>query len=474
MRLIVEPAWTAGPDGGVREGASILIEDGRIVAVDRRGAMADTDAETRLDGTNALALPGLVNAHQHGRPDSTLAMGIPDAPLECWLVTLLSLPAPDPYADTRRLCRRLLQAGVTTAVHSHYSGAITPEAFESELRAVLSGYRDGGVRGIVAADLRDRGQPVYGDDGSFTRSLPADLRERASSLTHPVAPIDSLLEVVAGLRSEVRSGKLGDVELIYGPPGPPWCSSGLLERVARADGPVHMHLHETWYEREFGVRDYGHGTVAELARIGLLNQRLSVAHGVWLDERECATLGEAGVSLVTNPSSNLRLHAGIAPIRTLLEAGVNVALGTDNMALGGGEDLLAELRLLDALHRRPGIDEAGFPAATRLQIASASGGRAVGRPDIGVIQPGACGDIVLVDLNDRSQSRSGADLLDGALATARAGDLKAVVAGGRLAARDGEAVSTSPPARDPDAAGLAAELLPYVKAHYKAWAGPPA
>jgi 5-methylthioadenosine/S-adenosylhomocysteine deaminase len=479
MRILVDAAWAAEPGGSLREGAAILIEDDRITAVAPRGELADADVDERIDGSGCLALPGLVNAHQHGRPDSTLAHGVADAPLECWLVALLAQPPAEPYADTLRLCDQMLAGGVTSAIHSHYTSATTAAEFDAELRVLLAGYRDGGVRGIVAADLRDQGQPVYGDSDRFLAELPGALRARVTELVRASVPLREALEVVAGLRDEIRVGRHGDVELIYGPPGPPWCSSPLLAAVADCDAPVHTHLHETRYEQEFGRVEYGDGTLAELARVGLLDERLSVAHGVWLDEADRAAIASAGTSVVTNPSSNLRLHAGVAPVRALLDAGVNVAIGTDNMRLGGGEQLLDELRLLGALHRRAEIDDQGIPPATLLGIASESGGRAIGRPDIGVLRPGASADVLLVDIERLARPGARVDPLAVALGTAQPADFRAVIAGGRIALHAGrsgpspadDAVATHAPApaapADPAATELAEELLPYVRAHYR-------
>lgn len=477
MRLIVEAGYVAQPGGGLLEGQALLIEDGRVIAIAPGAELAVAEADRRLGGPDCLALPGFVNGHQHGRCDSTVALGVPDAPLECWLASLLGLPFGDPYTDTLRLCRSFAAAGVTTAVHSHYTVARTGEDYEAELRAVLAGYRDGGVRGIVAADLRDRGQPVYGAESEFLERLPAELAERVSALVGPPLPLEAALEVVAGLRAEIRADRLGDVELIYGPPGPPWCSDRLLARVAEvseAQGAcVHTHLLETWYEREFGLREYAEGTVGALERLGLLNERLFVAHGVWLDEPDREALAAAGTSVVTNPSSNLRLHAGIAPVPELLDAGVNVALGTDNMALGEREEFLDELRLLRALHRRPGIDERGLPPAALLTIATEAGGRAVGRHDIGFLEAGAPADAVLVDLARLRRPGRDPDPLELAFATAGNDDLCAVVAGGRIVAEDGvpslpEPVSGSV-LQSTAAVEVVEAMLPYACAHFRAW-----
>jgi cytosine/adenosine deaminase-related metal-dependent hydrolase len=176
MRLIVEAGFVAKPGGELYEDAAILIEDGIITAIDRRVRLANLEAD-RIGGYECLALPGFVNSHQDGRAESTVGLGAGDAPLECWLISLLAIPRSDPYVGTVRLCRRCTAAGIATAVHSHYSTARTLEGYDTELRAILAGYRDGGVRGIVAAGLRDQGVPVFGETRRFVQSLPGELRE---------------------------------------------------------------------------------------------------------------------------------------------------------------------------------------------------------------------------------------------------------------------------------------------------------
>ena len=461
------------PDGSLRPSTAILIDDGRIEAIESRETLA-TASGRRVGGDGLLALPGLINAHQHGQPDAKPALAVPDAPLECWLVSLLAAGATDPYPETRRLGSQLARSGVTTTAHVHYRQGAKPDEYEAELRAILAAYRDSGVRAVVACDIRDRGQPVSGDVASFLAGLPPVLRQRARALISPGPPTEAMLDIARTLRAEARTGGLGDVDVALGPPGPPWCSDELLAAVARVsaadDAAVHTHLLETWYEREFGLREYPRGTVAALREFGLLTPRLLAAHGVWLDDADCAALAEAGVSVVTNPSSNLRLHAGVAPLRAMLAAGIDVAVGTDNLALTPADDVLGELRLLRALHRRPGIDEHGLDARSCLRLGTENGGKALCRPDIGVLRPGAVGDVVLVDVGRLTRSVL-ADPLEVALACAGADDIVAVIAGGRVLARE---ILPAPSATDgnPELRETVTALLPYVRAHYRSWHRP--
>src|SRR5215208_3273945 len=122
----------------------------------------------------------------------------------------------------------------------------------------------------------------------------------------------------------------------------------------------------------------------------------------------------------------------------MLEAGVNVALGTDNMSLEGREDIVAEARLLRALQRRPDVSDVGLNQATVLRMASENGAKALRRSDLGVIRPGAAGDVVLLNLEtERPPRHTSVDELELVVSTARIDRIEAVVCGGRVLVRDG-------------------------------------
>ena len=467
MRTLVEADYALTPPGAVLDNAAILIDDQRISAVARRSELAGADVDVRLSGEGWLALPGFVNAHQHGVPDSPVARGVPDQPLECWLVALLGLPPPDPYADSVRVAQQMARAGITTAVHAHGAATTDAETYDAGLRAILRGYADVGVRVVLAAELRDRGVPVYAGRDRFLARLPDDVRRRLPGIEGARLPPAAALDVIGGVRDSIARGELGDVVLALGPPGPPWCTDELFSLVARSAHDwgmlVTTHVLETRYERVFGERAYQGGTLAGLRRPGLLDVPLLAAHCVWVDDGDREAMARAGVSVATNPSSNLRLHAGIAPVRDLLASGVNVALGTDNMALGGRDEILDELRLLCALQRKQDIDDAGLGAHEAVGLITAAGGRAIGRSDIGVLQPGAMADIVVVNLRGLAPPGPAADPLTLALALATSRDIELVIAGGRVIVEGGTCRGPSPDASpaatsDIDAAVRAAAI----------------
>jgi 5-methylthioadenosine/S-adenosylhomocysteine deaminase len=475
-RIVVEADILLEPCGEVREDVAILIEDGSVAAIENRSALSELPADERLTGQGCIALPGLVNAHQHGRADSTIELGVADAPLECWLVSLLAGAAEDPYLRTRRLCTRLASAGITTAVHMHSTIATSAEAYEDELRRVLRGYHDGGIRVVLAAGLRDRGMPVYGDTQAFLDRLPPALRREANAVIPKPLPAEHALAIINTLQHDVRAGRYPTATVAYGPAGPPWCSDDLLAQVAHdastAGAIVHTHLLETRAEQRFSTSTHPAGAITALDQLGLVNERLLLAHCVWIDSAGRSALAEAGASVVTNPASNLRLHAGVAPIKAMIADGINIALGTDNMSLDGVDDLLAEARLMRALQRQP--DDAGEPidAATTLAMATRGGARALGRPDLGVIQPGSPADIVLIHADENLTGTTHVDVAELALATGRRQNIHAVIGAGTVLVRDGELAHPTE-ARllswpDPATRETVQGLQPFLREHYRA------
>jgi cytosine/adenosine deaminase-related metal-dependent hydrolase len=475
VRTLVEANHALTPTGGLLDDAAILIDGRRISAVAPRTELAGAEVDQRLAGDGWLALPGFVNAHQHGVPDSPAARGVPDQPLECWLVALLGLPPPDPYADSVRVAQQMARAGITTAVHAHGAATTDAETYDSGLRATLRGYADVGVRVVLAAELRDRGVPLYADRDEFLARLPADVRGRLPGIEGKRLRPEAALEVISGVRDSIARGELGDVVLALGPPGPPWCTDELFSLVAQSARAWQMlvttHVLETRYERVFGERSYPGGTLAGLRRAGLFDSPLLAAHCVWVEEADREEMACAGVSVATNPSSNLRLHAGVAPVRELLASGVNVALGTDNMALGGRDEMLDELRLLRALQRKLDIDDAGMDSVSAVGLITANGGRAIARHDIGVLEPGAMADVVVVNLRDLAPPGPVADPLTLALALATSRDLELVIAGGRVIVERGtcRGPSSAPGPVAPSDLDAAAQAAAIARLHVGEW-----
>jgi cytosine/adenosine deaminase-related metal-dependent hydrolase len=375
--------------------ATIAIEGSRISAVDQRPGSIHGTVPTLAP--HLLAMPALVDAHDHGRGVRTLAYGAVDDAVEVWLPALYGYPRVDPYLNAVAAFARLARGGVAGAVHCHQPQR--DAAMAAEAAAVARAAEDVGIRLAFVVPLRDRHRLAYAPDEQVLALMPAEDREAIREhWTRPAPPADAQVARVEAVAAECENDR---VQVQYGPLAPQWCSDRLLELIAERSHVtgrrVHMHLLESRWQREWADAAHPDGLLKHLDAIGLLSSRLTVAHGVWLRPDESRLLSERGVTVSVNTSSNLRLRSGVAPLRQLLEANVSLGLGLDGLALDDDDDALRELRLTFLLHARDGLDGPVTPAAL-FRAATRTGARAVsGRDAGGAIRPGLDADLLFLD-----------------------------------------------------------------------------
>jgi cytosine/adenosine deaminase-related metal-dependent hydrolase len=426
------------PGAGETRDAAVLVQQGVIRAIGPASDPATRHPDAvEVGGDDYWLIPGLVNAHTHGRGVLWFRMGALDDSLEPWLYALMTQPRLDPYLDTVYQNLRLIESGVTTALHSHYA---RDPSDPTELDATLRAYVDSGLRVGFAVSLFTRNFLSY-DDARFIPQLPPEVRARVGRLLGP-GPVDSepaFAEIRRLAEHHHRSGAAGIVRVLHGPVGPQWVTPAELQRCYRdaeeLDGGVHMHLLETPYQRAHALRAFGTPWTTELDRLAVLGPRVSVAHAVWADDDDIRCLAARGVTVCHNPSSNLRLKSGIAPVARMRAAGVRVALGGDNSILGGEEDFLAEMRLCANLQRQPGFEGAAPSPEEVLAMATVAGGAAAGFGDhLGRLRPGAAADLVLLRHTGMTRPWTAASLPAVAvlLHAGRARDVETVIVGGRV------------------------------------------
>ncbi|MGY5806036.1 amidohydrolase family protein [Rhizobium sp. LEGMi12c] len=298
-----------------------------------------------------LILPSPVNAHDHGYGIRTLDFGAVDDALEVWIPGLRLRPRTDPYLEALVAFGRLARTGVGATMHCHNS--LNVDRLVDEAGAVMRAAGDIGIRLGLSCPLLDHDAWAY--DGGPQRLKPflSAGDWQALEQTIPIyAPISTQLAAVEAVAA-ANASPLIDVQ--YGPIGPQWCSNALLEAIAEAserhDRRIHMHLLESPRQRLWLDRRFPEGVVNYLDRIGFLSPRLAVAHGVQLRPDELELLAERGVQLVSNPTANLRLRSGVAPIASAVERdGPAFAIGLDGTGLDDDQDLWREMRLLYLLH----------------------------------------------------------------------------------------------------------------------------
>ena len=282
------------------------------------------------------------------------------------------------------------------------------------------------------------------------------------------------------------------IDVWYAPPGPQWVSDTFMQRIAERaeaqDTGVQTHVSESLYEMLHGPLCYGKPTIRHLFDLGVLGPRFSIAHGVRLTEPEIELMAETGAAVSHNPSSNLRLRAGIAPLNAMLANGVTVGLGMDGTTINDDEDYFDEMRLAMRLHRTPRFDGPAPEPKQVLEMATAGGARLMRRDDmLGAIAPERAADLVLVSLDRIAWPwiAPEADPRELLLMRAGAGDVDTVLVGGEVVLRDGRptrfdldevaaeaaAMLAGQPFRSADAR-MVERLRGYVEAYYRDWEVP--
>ena len=372
--------WQAPP----RWGGSLRLADGMISTVEDGSPIGD-----------GLLIPGLVNAHDHGRGLRPLAIGAPDAALEAWLWDLWRTPASDPYLTALVAFGQMALSGVTTVVHNHL-----PQNHDvvAGAGAVARAARQVGVRLAFVVPIIDRNLAGYDGGAVVESALPpaeyAELRAIQAQL-----PVDEQIAQVAAIASAIDGP---DIVTQFGPPGLQWLSEDGLRHVGEAAAAqnrrLHIHLLETRLQREWMDTHHPNGAHACLQEAGLLNDRLTIAHGVWLQPEEIGALASAGATLALNTSSNLRLASGVADGAALREGGLRLALGLDGMAMDDDADMLRESRLAALMLGPRGFDRPGLPKSAILRALFADG-RVThdGQVAKGLV-PGADADLVALSL----------------------------------------------------------------------------
>jgi cytosine/adenosine deaminase-related metal-dependent hydrolase len=413
------------------------------------GAFASVEPTSAPSADRLLAMPALVNAHDHGRAIRTSSIGADAKPLESWLHYLALFPSVDPYLAAVMTFANSALGGAGT-VMVHYTRAQGLTDLPTEAAEVARAARDVGVRAGFAVSMKDRNPLVYGDTESVLAALPPQARSeiRQRLMRKPPAPSDymALVDDVAA----AADGPGFNVQ--YGPNGVQWCSDELLQAIAQASHRtgrrIHMHLLETKYQRQWADAAYPDGVVRMLDDIGLLSPRLTLAHCVWTRPEELELLAERGVTIVVNTSSNLHLHSGMSPMAMMKERGCSVALGIDSKAFDDDDDALRELRLSYLLHAGTGFDR----AVTRQQAVytAVSNGRfaVTNVNDGGLIEAGSAADMLLLDWAalDNDGLREDLEPINMLFSRATARHIRELIVGGRTIVKDGRVPGIDLPA----------------------------
>jgi 5-methylthioadenosine/S-adenosylhomocysteine deaminase len=374
--------------GGIRNEQYSVVEATAIGVVGQRlsyvGPASELDGRTAtntIDARGMLAVPGLINTHNH--LFQNLVKGIGDEMyLLPWVETLILPTADEMTPDETYLgamlgCLEAIRSG-TTALMDFMFGVPNIEVH----RAVLRAMRDTGLRGFMGRAVRDLNPDSGWRDPWFI-------------------PLDEVFDQMRQLARESPSGL--PVSSVLPAPGTvrTMTVDGLLQvkEWARSEGSqITIHMGEHTEERETAIDRWGVGAFHKGEEIGFLGPEVVAAHCVKLDEAELEIVARTGTQVSFNPVSNAYLGNGIAPITRMLELGIDVSLATDGGACANTEDMLEAMKFGVLVQKAAAQDPRVFNARDILRLATVGGAKALGLPaDLGALEVGRLADFFLFD-----------------------------------------------------------------------------
>jgi 5-methylthioadenosine/S-adenosylhomocysteine deaminase len=370
--LLLEDGLVLTMDDSYRvfDPGAVAIHQGLIVGVGQpEDLKRQFEPQARFSCRGRIVLPGLINAHTHA--PMTLLRGLADdLRLDVWFLGYM-VPVEREFVDpdfvrlgTQLACAEMIRSGVTTFADLYY--------FEEEVARVTA---QAGMRALCSQTVLKFPSP---DAGSFEDSLAACREFIVRWKGHPL--------IVPSV----------------GPHAPYTCTPEILkacsELAVELDVPLHTHLAETALEVENSRRENGMPVIPYVKKQDLLEAKVLAAHCVHIDEGEMRTLLHAGAGVAHNPSSNLKLASGVAPVAKMLETGLNVGIGTDGAASNNDLDMFEETRLAAFLAKGISGVPTAVPARLALTMATRLGARALHMGDItGSLEIGKRADIILVN-----------------------------------------------------------------------------
>jgi cytosine/adenosine deaminase-related metal-dependent hydrolase len=425
------------------EDGAVHQRDGAIVAVGKYDDVRRTQPQLPVQGSgDHILLPGFINSHHHVGL-TPLQLGSPDYPLELWFASRLSRRDVDLYLDTLYSAFEMIASGITTVQHIH---GWMPGPVDNIYRGaaqILKAYRTVGMRSSYSFAVREQNRLVYEADAKFVKRLPPDLATAiAQHLASQAIAFKDNLWLFDQLVRDNEDEKLTRIQL--SPANLHWCTdeglTALKEHADRAKVPMHIHLVETAFQKEYARRRTGTTALKHLHRLGLLGPALTLGHSVWLTEEDIELAAATGTCICHNCSSNLRLRSGVAPLNFFEAKGMTVAMGLDEAGINDDRDMLQEIRLVLRLHRVPGMENVVPTCPQVLRMATEHGAKTTPfGTQIGRLDPGRLCDLVMINWRKATWPYQDEDvsMLDAILQRAKTNAVDAVMIGGEIVYENG-------------------------------------
>ncbi len=402
MKTLIRNARVLTFDGEDRDfpRADILV-DGTTISAIGPDLPVPPDARIR-EAAGKLAMPGLINGHFHSQA-SMLAGALENRPLELFM--LFEVPPAgtakvDPrltYLTTMLGAIEMLKCGVT-AVHD--DAFHNPYPTTDGISGLMRAYADSGLRATVS--INHQNLVEYVKYPFLEEILPVDIRaamDRAPQMT-----TQDLADLYRWFLTTWHGAENGRLRIAVSNSAPQRVSEdyfAFLSAFSREhDLPFSIHMLETKTQRVLGDTRWGKSLVRHVHDLGFLDERVMVIHAIWIDDADIAVMADAGCVVAHNPVCNLKLGSGVMPFRKLRDAGIPIALGSDEKAADDTTDMWAVAKMASLIHRVTDPDYLRWPEPWEILGCAFSGGaRGMRRPDIGALAVGKQADLILIDLD---------------------------------------------------------------------------
>ena len=377
----------------------ILVENDRIAAIESAGTVAGADEIVESKGM--LAASGLINGHFHSW-DHFIKGRVENLPMELMMPYLrparpLQLSDRQVYLRTMAGAIESLRSGATTIADDMSLG---PSLNRGHAEAALQAYEDSGIRAYLGFSMINR--PIVDSWPFAEECFPPDLLAELRALPRPAGA--ELLQLVRDL-SETHHPRTRRVGVLVAPSAPHRCTDEFLKNCRlladELDLPTIIHLLETRLQVITAQEFYGKSMVEYLSEIGFLAPNTSLIHAVWLTPRDRELIAASGATIQHNPFCNAVLGAGIADLRAIMEAGINVSLGSDGCGIPFTCSMNTTIKFGACLPRVRDADFEKWPTSEDIWEAATVGNAiAFGRKsDLGRVEPGYKADFVLYRLS---------------------------------------------------------------------------
>ena len=375
----------------------ILIKGDTIAEIGRPGLAAPADAVV-LDARHRLLHPGLINAHTHSPGNLGKGMG------DLWSLELLLTASSwinggrtleDKYLSAMIGAAEMVMKGCTAA---YDLAAEFPLPTVDGLSAMARAYEEVGMRAVLA--------PMVADI-TFFDAIPGLMDRLSPALQKEVEAFryQPWKTTTRQMKKALQKWPFEKVVLAVAPTIPHHCSDDFLiacrDLAREYDVGIHSHVAESKVQVVAGYKRYGTSLAAHMDELGLIDEKFTVAHGVWLDSEDMKRLGGRGASVAHNPGSNMRLGNGLADMRGMLRSDINVGIGTDGASCSDNQNMYEAMRLASFSSKVQGPDHGNWIATEEvLRAATEGSARALGlHKQIGRIAPGYKADMVFLDLH---------------------------------------------------------------------------